>query len=195
MAKLVSLVVVLCLLGVSTARVVREAPSVPVDDFFRNITEFGQKVQKALTDTHESVIKTLGFKSNQEVIETLQNNTHKYVEQLKSVQTTLQEEAEKHSNLFEPVVKDLSTKLSETTKKLSEAKPELAQKAKEYQEIVQSNIQSLVTEAQKTGERLKEESRGATEQLQSALKQLYDLTVQNLQETVRKLETKQAESA
>ncbi|XP_053696479.1 uncharacterized protein LOC128743826 [Sabethes cyaneus] len=199
MAQLAYLVLALCAMQVSAARVAttttKTTTQAPVDDFFKNVTEFGKKVQKALTETHESVVKSLGFQSNQEVIETLQNGTHKYVEQLRTIHTTLQKEAEKHSDLFEPVVKDLNAKLAETTKKFSEQKPEFAQKAKEYQEAVQSNIQSLVSEAQKAGERLKEESRGATEQLQSALKQLFDLTVQNLQETVRKLEAKKDKSA
>ncbi|XP_058448726.1 uncharacterized protein LOC131428696 [Malaya genurostris] len=195
MARVLQIVLVFGLLQVSLARVVAPTPvttSTPstVGDFFKNLTDFGQKVQKALTETQEVVAKSLGFQSNQEVVETLQNNTHKYVEQLKTLHTTLQKEGAKHADIFEPVVKDLNVKLAETTKKLSEQKPEIIQKAKEYHETVQANIQSLVTEAKKAGDRLKDESRGATDQLQSALKQLYEITVDNLKKTVNELEAK-----
>ncbi|XP_058822906.1 uncharacterized protein LOC131684231 [Topomyia yanbarensis] len=191
MARLVQIVLTVCFVQVSLARV---TPPAAAEDFFKNIADFGNHVQKALTDTQESVVKSLGFQSNKDVVETLQNNTHKYVEQLKAVHTTLQKHAEKHSKQIEPVVKNLNAKLAETTQKLSERNPALVQKAKEYQESVQNSIQSLVTEAQKAGERLKEESRGATDELQTALKQLFDLTVQNLQQTASELESKKTKT-
>ncbi|XP_058822926.1 uncharacterized protein LOC131684249 [Topomyia yanbarensis] len=201
MARLLQLILAFGLLHVALARVAARntltasTTPTPVGDFIKNLTDFGLTVQKALTETQEVVVKSLGFQSNQDVVETLQNNTHKYVEQLKTLHTTLQKEAEKHSSIFEPVVKDFNAKLAETAKKLSEQKPEIIQKAKEYQETVQANIQLLVTEARKTGDRLKEESRGATDQLQSALKQLFDITVQNLQKTVNDLEAKTKQTA
>lgn len=191
MAKLVFIVLALCLVQASLARVTRDAPAGPPAEentFLKTLTEFGQKFQTALADTQQSVLKALGFQSNEEVVETIQKNTGKYVEQLKTIQATIQQEAAKNSHIFDPIVEDLNAQIEQTRKRLSEQNPELVQKAKEYQESVQTNIQTLATEAQKAGERLKEESRGVSEQLQSALKQLYDVTFQTLQKTAQELQ-------
>ncbi|XP_058822902.1 uncharacterized protein LOC131684228 [Topomyia yanbarensis] len=194
MAKLVLIIVALCLVQVSLARVTRDAPAVAEDtSFFKTLTDFGAKVQEAFVETQQSVLKSLGFQSNEEVIETIKKNTNKYIEQLKAIQNTIQEEAQKQASAFEPIVKDLNAKISETTKKLSEQNPEVVEKAKEYQESVQANIQALVTEAQKAGDRLREEGQGVSEQFQTALKQLYDVTVQTLQKTSNELEPKKVE--
>ncbi|EDS29975.1 apolipophorin-III [Culex quinquefasciatus] len=192
MAKLVFIVLALCLVQVSLARVTRDAPAPPAEEnqFLKSLSEFGQKFQTALADTQQSVLKALGFQSNEEVVETIQKNTGKYVDQLKTIQATIQEEAAKHSNIFDPIVKDLNAQIAQTRQKLSEQNPELVQKAQVYQQTVQANIQSLATEAQKAGERIKEEGRGASEQLQAALKQLYDVTFQTLQKTTQELEPK-----
>ncbi|XP_058451138.1 apolipophorin-3-like [Malaya genurostris] len=188
MAKLMHIILALCLVQVSLARVTRDAPVAAEDSsFFKSLTDFGAKVQEALVETQQSVLKALGFQSNEEVVETIKKNTNKYVEQLKSIQSTIQEEAQKQASVFDPIVKDLNDKIAETTKKLSEQNPELVQKAKEYQETVQANIQSLVTEAQKAGDRLRDESQGVSEQLKTAIKKLYDATVQMQQETSNEL--------
>lgn len=189
-------ILALCLVQVSLARVVRDAPAPPAENsFLKTLTAVQEKAHEALTGLNQSVLKSLGFQSNDEVVETIQKNTNKYVEQLKTVQTNIQEELKKQPNPLDPVITSLNEKIAETRKSLSEQNPELVQKAQEYQESVQTRIQSLLTEAQKTGEQLKESSRGATEQLQSALKQLYDVTVDTLQKTVKELEpSKPAES-
>lgn len=175
---------------VSLARVVRDAPAPPAEEnsFLKTLTAVQEKAAEALTGLNQSVLKSLGFQSNEEVVETIQKNTNKYVEQLKTVQANIQEELAKQPNPLDPVITQLNEKIADTRKALSEKNPELVQQAKEYQESVQTRIQSLLTEAQKTGEQLKESSRGATEQLQSALKQLYDVTVDTLQKTVKELE-------
>lgn len=190
MAKLMfTIVVAVCLVQASLARVVRDAPAEPEEpSFFKTLSAIQEKAHDALGGLHQSVLKSLGFQSNDEVVETIQKNTNKYVEQLKTVQTSLEEELKKHSGVLDPVVKQLNEKVAETRKSLSEQNPELVQKAQEYQENVQTRIQSLLTEAQKTGEQLKESSRGASEQLQTVLKQLYDATVDSLQKTVKELE-------
>ncbi|XP_055637185.1 uncharacterized protein LOC129775929 [Toxorhynchites rutilus septentrionalis] len=188
MAKLVLIVMALCLVQVSIARSIREAP-VEDTSLLKTLTDFGTKVQQAFTETQQTVLKSLGFQTNEEVLETIQKNTNKYVEQLKSIQTTLEGEAKKHSEtLLDPIVKDLNAKIAEATNKLSEQNPEVVQKAKEYQASVQTNIESVLSEAQKTGERLKEEGRGVSEQIQTALKQLYDVSIQTLQKTTQELE-------
>lgn len=196
MAKLMFMILAVCLVQVTLARVTREAPAQPEENtFFKTLSLIQQKAHDALTGLNQSVLKSLGFQSNDEVVETIQKNTNKYVEQLKTVQASLDEELKKHSGILDPVVKQLNEKIEETRKSLTEKNPELVQKAQEYQESVQTRIQSLLTEAQKTGEQLKESSRGATEQVQTALKQLYDATVDTLQKTVKELEpTKQDQS-
>lgn len=195
MAKLMFTILAVCLVQVSLARVARDAPEPPAENsFLKTLTAVQEKASEALTGLNQSVLKSLGFQSNDEVVETIQKNTNKYVEQLKTVQASFQEELKKHSGVLDPVVKDLNEKISETRKSLSEQNPELVQKAQEYQESVQTRIQSLLTEAQKTGEQLKESSRGATEQLQTALKQLYDVTVDTLQKTRKELEPSKTES-
>ncbi|XP_053694934.1 uncharacterized protein LOC128742559 [Sabethes cyaneus] len=190
MAKLVLIAIALCIVQVSLARVTRDAPAPASEEnsFFKTLTDIGSKVQEAFVETQQSVLKSLGFQSNEEVVETIQKNTNKYVEQLKTIQTTIQEEAKKQASVFEPIVNDLNVRIAETTKKLTEQNPEVVQKAKEYQESVQSNIQKLINETQKAGERLSEQGRGMSEQLQSALKQLLDATVQTLQKTSNELE-------
>lgn len=187
MAKLMFVILAVCLVQVSLARVTREAPA-EENTFFKTLSTIQQRAHDALTGLNQSVLKSLGFQSNDEVVETIQKNTNKYVEQLKTVQVSLEEELKKHSGVLDPVVKQLNDKIDETRKSLTEKNPELVQKAQEYQESVQTRIQSLLSEAQKTGEQLKESSRGATEQVQSALKQLYDATVDTLQKTVKELE-------
>ncbi|XP_055541287.1 apolipophorin-3-like [Wyeomyia smithii] len=197
MAKLVLIVLALCVVQVSLARVTRDAPAPTSEEnsFFKTLSDIGNKVQEAFVETQQSVLKSLGFQSNEEVVETIQKNTNKYVEQLKTIQTTIQEEAQKQASVFEPIVKDLNTRIAETTKKLTEQNPEVVQKAKEYQESVQTNIQALISEAQKAGERLSEQGRGVSEQLQSALKQLLDTTVQTLKKTSNELEAPKPESS
>ncbi|XP_019537313.2 uncharacterized protein LOC109408437 [Aedes albopictus] len=187
MAKLMFVILAVCLVQVSLARVTRETPA-EENTFFKTLSTIQQRAHDALTGLNQSVLKSLGFQSNDEVVETIQKNTNKYVEQLKTVQVSLEEELKKHSGVLDPVVKQLNDKIDETRKSLTEKNPELVQKAQEYQESVQTRIQSLLSEAQKTGEQLKESSRGATEQVQSALKQLYDATVDTLQKTVKELE-------
>ncbi|XP_062554908.1 apolipophorin-3-like [Armigeres subalbatus] len=189
MARLIFTILAVCLVQISLARVVRDAPAQSEENsFFKTLTTIQEKAHDALTGLNQSVLKSLGFQSNDEVVETIQKNTKTYVEQLKTVQTSLEEELKKHSGVFDPIVKQLNDKIDETRKSLAEKNPDLVNRAQEYQENVQTRIQSLLTEAQKTGEQLKESSRGATEQLQTALKQLYDATVNTLQKTVKELE-------
>uniref|UniRef100_A0A182NSF0 Apolipophorin-III n=1 Tax=Anopheles dirus TaxID=7168 RepID=A0A182NSF0_9DIPT len=177
----------------SFAFVRRDAPAAPAEEnnFFKNLLDIGGKIQEAFVETQQGVLKSLGFQSNEEVVQTIQKNTNQYVERLRSVQGVISEEVQKHSDIFEPIVKDLNVKLAETTANLSEQNPELVQKAKEYQQQVQSNLQSLVAEAQKTVEKLKEDTRVPTEELQKALKTLYDSTFETLTKTANELKTKQ----
>ncbi|XP_058129154.1 apolipophorin-3-like [Anopheles ziemanni] len=192
MAKLVYVVLALCIVQGSFAFVRRDAPAPPAEEnnFFKNLFEVGGKIQEAFVETQQSVLKSLGFQSNDEVVQTIQKNTNQYVEQLRTVQGTIEAEVKKHSDIFEPLVKDLNAKLAETTATLSQQNPEVVQKAKEYQEQVQANLQSLVSEAQKTVEKLKEDTRAPNEELQKALKQIYDSTFETLTKTVNELKPK-----
>ncbi|XP_035777335.1 apolipophorin-3-like [Anopheles albimanus] len=185
MAKLVYLILALCVVQGTFARVRRDAPApaAPEKSFFDTLLDVGGKITVAFEDTRQSVLKSLGFQSDDEVVQTIKNNTEVYVANLRTAQTTIQEELSKHSDVFEPLVKDLNAKLSETAATLSEQNPEVAQKAKEYQEQVQTNLQSLVAEAQKTVEKLKEGARAPSEELQRALKQIYDSTLETLTKT------------
>ncbi|ETN60814.1 apolipophorin-III [Anopheles darlingi] len=183
MAKLVYLILALCVVQGTFARVRRDAPAAPEKSFFDTVLEVGGKIQVAFEDTRQSVLKSLGFQSDDEVVQTIKTNTDQYVTNLRNAQTTIQEELKKHSDVFEPIVKDLNVKLSETAATLSQQNPEVAQKAKEYQEQVQTNLQSLFAEAQKTVEKLKEDARAPSEELQRALKQIYDSTLETLTKT------------
>ncbi|XP_053680455.1 apolipophorin-3-like [Anopheles nili] len=192
MAKLVYVILALCVAQGSFAFVRRDAPAPPAEEnnFFKNLMEVGGKIQEAFVETQQSVLKSLGFQSNEEVVQTIQKNTNQYVERLRTVQGSIEEELKKHSDIFDPIVKDLNAKLAETTATLSQQNPEVVQKAKEYQQQVQSNVQSLVAEAQKTVDKLKEETRGPTEELQKALKQIYDLSFETLTKTATELKPK-----
>uniref|UniRef100_A0A2M4AZ42 Putative apolipophorin-iii n=1 Tax=Anopheles triannulatus TaxID=58253 RepID=A0A2M4AZ42_9DIPT len=189
MAKLVYLILALCVVQGTFARVRRDAPAVPEKSFFETLLEVGGKIQVAFEDSRQNVLKSLGFQSDEAVVEAIKNSTQQYVTNLQTAQTTIQEELKKHSNVFEPVVKDLNAKLSETAATLSQQNPEVAQKAKEYQEQVQTNLQSLFAEAQKTVDKLKEDARAPSEELQRALKQIYDSTLETLTKTGEKLQT------
>ncbi|XP_052866193.1 apolipophorin-3-like [Anopheles cruzii] len=192
MAKLVYLILALCVVQGTFGLVRRDAPATPTGEksFLDNLLEVGGKIQVAFDETRQSVLKSLGFQSDEEVVQTIQKNTNQYVERLKSVQGTIDQELKKHSDVFDPIVKDLNTKLAETTATLSQQHPEVAQKAKEYQQQVQTNLQSLVAEAQKTVEKLKQDTRAPTEELQKALKQIYDSTFETLTKTVDELKPK-----
>ncbi|XP_055611959.1 uncharacterized protein LOC129758476 [Uranotaenia lowii] len=185
MARFAFVIFALCLLQVSLARVARDAP-VPAEEntFLKTLTDFGAKIQEAVSDTQQNILKSLGFHSNEEVIETIKTNTNKYVEQLKSIQTNF---AEQFQTASDPIVRDLNKRITETTKTLSEQNPEAFQKAKDFQEAIQGHIQGFVTEAQKVGERLKEEGQGTSEQLQAGVKQLLDATVQHFQKMTNEL--------
>ncbi|XP_055607189.1 uncharacterized protein LOC129754948 [Uranotaenia lowii] len=185
MARFAFVIFALCLLQVSLARVARDAP-VPAEEntFLKTLTDFGTKIQEAVSDTQQNILKSLGFHSNEEVIETIKTNTNKYVEQLKSIQTNF---AEQFQTASDPIVRDLNKRITETTKTLSEQNPEAFQKAKDFQEAIQGHIQGFVTEAQKVGERLKEEGQGTSEQLQAGVKQLLDATVQHFQKMTNEL--------
>uniref|UniRef100_A0A182QX76 Apolipophorin-iii n=1 Tax=Anopheles farauti TaxID=69004 RepID=A0A182QX76_9DIPT len=193
MAKFAYVILALCVVQGSLAMVRRDAPAAPAEEtnFFKNFMDFGVKIQSAIDETRQNVLKSLGFQSNEEVFQTIQRNTNQYVERLRSVQGVIDEEVKKHSDIFEPLVKDLNAKLAQTTATLSEQNPELVQKAKEYQEQVQTNVQALVAEAQKTIEKLKQDTSAPNEELQKALKQLYDSTFETFTKTASELNTKQ----
>ncbi|XP_050083456.1 apolipophorin-3-like [Anopheles aquasalis] len=195
MAKLVYLILALCVVQGTFARVRRDAPAAPAapeKSFFDNLLAVGGQITVAFEESRQNVLKSLGFQSDDEVVQTIKNNTEQYVSNLRTAQTTIQEELAKHSDVFDPIVKDLNAKLSETAATLSQQNPEVAQKAKEYQEQVQTNLQSLFAEAQKTVEKLKEDSRAPTEKLQQALKQIYDSTLETLNSTGEKVKQQAA---
>uniref|UniRef100_A0A182XE83 Uncharacterized protein n=1 Tax=Anopheles quadriannulatus TaxID=34691 RepID=A0A182XE83_ANOQN len=176
----------------SFAMVRRDAPAAPAEEpnFFQSIMSIKDKIEGVFQETQQNVLKSLGFQSNEEVVQTIQTNTNQYVERLRSVQGVIEEEVKKNSDIFEPILKDLNTKLAQTTATLSEQNPEVVQKAKEYQAQVQSNVQALVAEAQKTVEKLKEDTRVPTENIQDALKKLYDYTFETLTKTANELKPK-----
>ncbi|XP_040157120.1 apolipophorin-3-like [Anopheles arabiensis] len=192
MAKLVLIVLALCAVQGSFAMVRRDAPAPPAEEpnFFQSIMSIKDKIEGVFQETQQNVLKSLGFQSNEEVVQTIQTNTNQYVERLRSVQGVIEEEVKKNSDIFEPILKDLNTKLAQTTATLSEQNPEVVQKAKEYQAQVQSNVQALVAEAQKTVEKLKEDTRVPTENIQDALKKLYDYTFETLTKTANELKPK-----
>ncbi|XP_049279801.1 apolipophorin-3-like [Anopheles funestus] len=193
MAKLVCIILALCVIQGSFAFVRRDAPAPPAEEpnFFQTIMSIKDKIEVAFQDTQQNVLKSLGFQSNEEVVQTIQQNTNQYVERLRSVQGVLDEEVKKHSDIFEPIVKDLKAKLDQTTATLSEQNPEVVQKAKEYQAQVQTNVQSLVAEAQKTVEKLKADTSVQSEEMQKALKMLYDSTFEIFTKTANELKQKQ----
>ncbi|XP_052889067.1 uncharacterized protein LOC128297464 [Anopheles moucheti] len=193
MAKLVCIILTLCVIQGSFAFVRRDAPVAPAEEpnFFQTIMNIKDKIEVAFQETQQNVLKSLGFQSNEEVVQTIQQNTNQYVERLRSVQGVLDEEVKKHSDIFEPIVKDLKVKLDQTTATLSEQNPEVAQKAKEYQQQVQTNVESLVAEAQKTVEKLKADTRVQSEEMQKALKMLYDSTFEIFTKTANELKQKQ----
>uniref|UniRef100_A0A182P587 Uncharacterized protein n=1 Tax=Anopheles epiroticus TaxID=199890 RepID=A0A182P587_9DIPT len=192
MAKLVFLIVALCAVQGSFALVRRDAPAAPAEEpnFFQTIMNIKDKIEGVFQETQQNVLKSLGFQSNEEVVQTIQQNTNQYVEKLKSVQSVLDEEVKKNTDIFDPILKDLKAKIAQTMTTLSEQNPEVAQKAKEYQEQVQTNVQALVAEAQKTVEKLKEDTRVPTENIQDALKKLYDSTFETLTKTANELKQK-----
>uniref|UniRef100_A0A182M9Z4 Apolipophorin-III n=1 Tax=Anopheles culicifacies TaxID=139723 RepID=A0A182M9Z4_9DIPT len=193
MAKLVCIIVALCVIQGSFAFVRRDAPAAPAAEpnFFQTLMTIKDNIEVAFQETQQNVLKSLGFQSNEEVVQTIQQNTNQYVEKLRSVQQVLDEEGKKHSDIFEPIVKDLKVKLEETTASLSQQNPELVQKAKEYQQQVQTNVESLVAEAQKTVEKLKTDTRVQSEEMQKALKMLYDSTFEIFTKTANELKQKQ----
>ncbi|XP_053658458.1 uncharacterized protein LOC128707528 [Anopheles marshallii] len=193
MAKLVCIILTLCVIQGSFAFVRRDVQAAPAEEpnFFQTIMGIKDKIEVAFQETQQNVLKSLGFQSNEEVVQTIQQNTNQYVERLRSVQGVLDEEVKKHSDIFEPIVKDLKVKLDQTTATLSEQNPEVAQKAKEYQQQVQTNVESLVAEAQKTVEKLKADTRVQSEEMQKALKMLYDSTFEIFTKTANELKQKQ----
>ncbi|XP_050071217.1 apolipophorin-3-like [Anopheles maculipalpis] len=192
MAKLLCIVLALCVVQGTFGFVRRDAPAPPAEEtnFFQTIMGIKDKIEVAFQETQQNVLKSLGFQTNEEVVQTIQQNTNQYVERLRSVQGVLDEEVKKHSDIFEPIVKDLKAKLDQTTATLSEQNPEVVQKAKEYQEQVQTNVQSLVAEAQKTVEKLKADTRVQSEEVQKALKMLYDSTFEVFTKTANELKQK-----
>lgn len=193
MAKLVCIILTLCVIQGSFAFVRRDAPAAPAEEpnFFQTIMGIKDKIEVAFQETQQNVLKSLGFQSNEEVIQTIQQNTNQYVERLQAVGRVLDEEAKKNSEVFEPYVKDLRSKLEQTTASLSENNPELVKKAKEYEQQVQTNVQSLVAEAQKTVEKLKADTSVQTEEMQKALKMLYDSTFEIFTKTANELKKTQ----
>uniref|UniRef100_A0A182JQD6 Apolipophorin-III n=1 Tax=Anopheles christyi TaxID=43041 RepID=A0A182JQD6_9DIPT len=192
MAKLVFIILALCAVQGSFAFVRRDAPAAPAEEpnFFQTIMTIKDKIEGVFQETQQNVLKSLGFQTNEEVVQTIQQNTNQYVERLRSVQGVIEEEVKKNSDIFEPILKDLNTKLAQTTATLSEQNPEVVQKAKEYQQQVQTNVQALVAEAQKTVEKLKEDTRAPTENIQEALKKLYDATFETFTKTANELKPK-----
>uniref|UniRef100_A0A3F2Z128 Apolipophorin-III n=1 Tax=Anopheles minimus TaxID=112268 RepID=A0A3F2Z128_9DIPT len=193
MAKLVCIILTLCVIQGSFAFVRRDAPATPAEEpnFFQTLMSIKDKIEVAVQETQQNVLKSLGFQSNEEVVQTIQQNTNQYVERLRSVQRVLDEEGKKNMEVLEPYVKDLKAKLDQTTASLTEQNPELVQKAKEYQQQVQTNVQSLVEEAQKTVEKLKADTSVQTEEMQKALKMLYDSTFEIFTKTANELKQKQ----
>uniref|UniRef100_A0A182XVI9 Uncharacterized protein n=3 Tax=Anopheles stephensi TaxID=30069 RepID=A0A182XVI9_ANOST len=189
MAKLLCLILALCAVQGTLGFVRRDAPAAPAEEpnFFQTIMNIKDKIEVAFEETQQNVLKSLGFQSNEEVVQTIQQNTNQYVDRLRSVQGVLDEEVKKHSDIFEPIVKDLKVKLDQTTATLSEQNPEVVQKAKEYQEQLTTNVQSLVAEAQKTVEKLKADTRVQSEEMQKALKMLYDSTFEVFTKTANEL--------
>uniref|UniRef100_A0A182S847 Apolipophorin-III n=1 Tax=Anopheles maculatus TaxID=74869 RepID=A0A182S847_9DIPT len=192
MAKLLCIILALCVVQGTLGFVRRDAPAAPAEEnnFFQTIMNIKDKIEVAFQETQQNVLKSLGFQSNDEVVQTIQQNTNQYVERLRSVQGVLEEETKKHSDIFEPLLKDLKVKLDQTTATLSEQNPELVKQAKEYQATVQTNVQSLVAEAQKTVEKLKADTSVQSEEMQKALKMLYDSTFEAFTKTANELKQK-----
>ena len=72
----------------------RDAPAAPAEEpnFFQSIMSIKDKIEGVFQETQQNVLKSLGFQSNEEVVQTIQTNTNQYVERLRSVQGVIEEE-------------------------------------------------------------------------------------------------------